>query len=398
MPKPPIARAAELRGLINMTIDAVVGVSSLAEALHMRILRSTGKLGAPVHKPLAAITRLVYQSVRGVTRLSGQGLDTLLASNFSRLLPWLGTDSQWPGRAPVLAALNGVLGDYLAANHNPLAIPMHLPAPPAGQAVNGRILILAHGLCMNDQQWLRNGHDHGRMLAAQCGYTPVYLHYNSGQHISSNGQQFAAHIEALLQTWPVPVQELVILCHSMGGLLTRSACHYGKLARHAWPDALTKIVFLGTPHHGAPLERGGNWFHIITSLSSYSAPFSRLGKIRSAGITDLRYGNVLDQDWQGRNRFAHGSDPRQFLPLPEHIACYTIAATTGKRSGDLADSVLGDGLVPLDSALGQHPDPARCLQFAPERQAIVYETNHMDLLNSPKVAKLLLQFLGPALH
>ncbi len=407
MPKPPKhpVSAPDLSGLVSMTIDAIIGITDLTEAVHMRILRSTGPLGAPIHKPLALATSLVYKSVRGVTSLMGTGLDSLLA----RLAPALGKRSHWPGREPVLSALNGVLGDYLAASNNPLAIPMRfrhqgqvLPLnadainqilDPAMPTAHGRILVLAHGLCMNDLQWQRNGHDHGAMLAKERQYTPIYLHYNTGQHISTNGQLFAAQLEALVQAWPVPIEEVVILCHSMGGLITRSAFHYGGLAGHTWVALVKKIIFLATPHHGSPLERGGNWVHVLTDLSSYSAPFSRLAKIRSAGITDLRYGNLLDADWHGQDRFAHGGDPRNAVPLPDGVACYTIAATAGKTKGDLTDSILADGLVPLASALGQHEDGTHNLNFAPERQAVVYGTHHFEVLDSQQVVQQLREWL-----
>lgn len=406
-PKNQIA-APDLSGLVNMTVDAIVGITDLTEAVHMRILGSTGKVGAPVHKPLAMATSLVYKSVRGISSLVGTGLDGLLA----RLAPLLSTHSHWPGREPVLSALNGVLGDYLAASHNPLAIPLRLRhqgqvlalnadaiaqiLDPAMPAAHGRILILAHGLCMNDLQWQRKGHDHGAMLARERQYTPIYLHYNTGQHISSNGQLFADQLQALVQAWPVPIEEIVLLCHSMGGLVSRSAFHYGTLAKHQWVAQVKKIIFLATPHHGSPLERGGNWVHILTDLSSYSAPFSRLAKIRSSGITDLRYGNLLDADWHGKDRFAHGGDPRNAVPLPTGVACYTVAATTGKKKGDLTDSILADGLVPLASALGQHEDGTHSLNFAPERQAVVYGTHHFAVLDSPEVAQKLLEWLVPA--
>ncbi|UUZ51461.1 GPI inositol-deacylase [Massilia sp. B-10] len=101
----------------------------------------------------------------------------------------------------------------------------------------------------------------------------------------------------MIDNWPVAVDELLIVAHSMGGLVARSACHAAQEEGHSWPGLLRKMAFLGTPHHGAPLERGGNWVHLVTDLSAYSAPFSRLAKIRSAGITDLRHGSVLDEDW-----------------------------------------------------------------------------------------------------
>ena len=116
----------------------------------------------------------------------------------------------------------------------------------------------------------------------------------------------------------------------MGGLVARSACHYGAAAGHAWLRHLRTLVFLGTPHHGAPMERGGNWIDLLLGISPYSAPLARLGKIRSAGITDLRYGNLTHEDWQGRDRFARG-DRRRFVPLPEGVRCYAIAATTAKH-------------------------------------------------------------------
>jgi len=247
------------------------------------------------------------------------------------------------------------------------------------------------------QSWLKDADvpaNHAA-LARDLGYTPVYLHYNTGLHVSSNGRAFAGLIEVLLEQWPVAVKELVIIGHSMGGLVSRSACHYGALAGHDWPTRLRKLVFLGTPHHGAPLERGGHWVDVILGVSPYTAPFARLGKIRSAGVTDLRHGNLLDEDWEGRDRFAHAQDLRQPVPLPKRVQCYAIAATTGSRAGDLGDRVLGDGLVPVDSALGRHADPRRALEIPESRQWIGYGMNHLDLLSHPEVYAAMKRWLAP---
>ena len=250
----------------------------------------------------------------------------------------------------MLAAVNGVLGDHLAASANPLAIPMRLrrdgqpldlTTPALAAAIpqpTGKILVLAHGLCMNDLQWRRKEHDHGAALAADAGFTPVYLHYNSGLHVSTNGRAFAGQLEALLHAWPVPVDELVIIGHSMGGLVARSACHYGKLAGHAWPRHLRKIVFLGTPHHGTPLERGGNWVTVGLGVSRYTAAFARLGKIRSAGITDLRYGSLLDEDWEDRDRFAHARDIRRVRAAARRraVLCHRRCDRDGRKRAQCA--------------------------------------------------------------
>jgi len=181
------------------------------------------------------------------------------------------------------------------------------------------------------------------------------------------------------------VTELVLIGHSMGGLLARSACHYGAQAKHQWLRRLDKLMFLGTPHHGAPLERGGNWVDILLSSTAYSAPLARLGKIRSAGITDLRYGNLVDEDWHKRDRFARSGDRRVPVPLPEGVACYAIAASTGKSAGALPELLIGDGIVPLESALGHHDNPKLAIDFEPSRQWVAYGTHHLDLLNRPEV-------------
>jgi pimeloyl-ACP methyl ester carboxylesterase len=306
------------------------------------------------------------------------------------------TDSP-PRREALVAALNGVLGDHLAETGNPLAIPMHVreegrpvALTPGGLAAvfpqrSAKIVLLVHGLCMNDLQWTRQEHDHGAALARHLGYTPVYLHYNTGRHVSTNGQALTEILEALVAAWPVPIEELAIVAHSMGGLVARSAHYYGTLAGHTWPRRLRKLVFLGTPHHGASLERAGHRLHRLFEKTSYTAPFSRLGRIRSAGITDLRHGNLLDEDWEGRDRFAHGEDCRRPIPLPEGMRCFTIAATKGRSAGDLRARLLGDGLVPLASALGRHEDPRFALTFPESHQEIAYGAGHFDLLGRPTV-------------
>jgi hypothetical protein len=181
----------------------------------------------------------------------------------------------------------------------------------------------------------------------------------------------------------------------MGGLITRGALHVAQQGGMQWPQSLKSIVFLGTPHHGAPLERAGNWVDVILGSTPYSRPFAKLGQLRSAGITDLRYGHVLDADWQGHDRFHRKPDSRVLAPLPERVACFTIAATIAQKRSPLQERLIGDGLVPLQSALGQHGDSCRTLAFAKAAQHIVYGTHHMELLRSPAVTETVLQWLNP---
>jgi pimeloyl-ACP methyl ester carboxylesterase len=395
-------RHSDLRGAARLAADATAGLTDLVEAMHERIARVPG-LGSPAPDGrTGGISGLVYKTIRGVTRVVGGSTDALLGL----LAPAPGTDDPSPQRDAIVAALNGVLGDHLAATSNPLSTTMAFRRdgralvletaalrsrmPDAGS----RLLVLLHGLCMNDLQWTREGHDHGAALARDLGYTPVYLHYNSGLHISVNALMLARQMELLVDQWPCPVERLVLLGHSMGGLVARSALHHAAQTGQRWPKRLDDLVFLGTPHHGAPLERAGHWIDIVLGATPYAAPFARLGKVRSAGITDLRHGNLVDADWAGRDRFASGADRRQPVPLPRSVRCYAAAATIGETGEDLKDRLLGDGLVPLDSALGRHPDPAHALVFADDRQWVGHGMNHLDLLNRAEVHARLRLWLG----
>jgi pimeloyl-ACP methyl ester carboxylesterase len=252
---------------------------------------------------------------------------------------------------------------------------------------------------MNDLQWLRDGHDHGAALAAELDATPLYLHYNSGLSIPDNAHQFAGLMAQLLAAWPVPVERLVLLGHSMGGLVARSALEQAKAkaessaAGRAWPQQVSDLVCLGTPHFGAPLERAGHGVDVLLSNAPYAAPLARLGKVRSAGITDLRHGRVrpLVAGSGGKNF----DGPEAPLPLPTGPRCYAIAGCLGTSSRSLRARLAGDGLVPVDSALGQHEDPARALHFPAERQWVAQGVNHMALLSDAGVHAQLAAWLRP---
>lgn len=402
-------RPSDLKAAAQLAAQATHGVINITEGVHQSVRRRLGLSSGASDELASGLTGQIYRAVRGVTQLVGHGTDALLGA----LLPLLDDPATHPEASPqreaVLAALNGVLGDKLEAMHSPLAWPMALRYggeslamnPPAalaaqlGSVASTHLVLMIHGLCMNDGQWRRAGHDHGDHLAKALGCTPVYLRYNTGRHVSTNGRELATHLERLVAGWPVPLERITVIGHSMGGLVARSAVHAARETGQRWPGLLRELVFLGTPHHGAPLERAGHGVDLLLAATPFTAPFTRLGKIRSEGITDLRHGDVVDADWQGHDRFASAEDHRMPLPLPEGVACFTVAATLAGQRGLLADRLTGDGLVPLRSALGQHEDPARKLIFARDSQHIVYRTGHLDLLSSPDVAARLLAWLGP---
>ncbi|MBF0101759.1 MAG: hypothetical protein HQK77_12705 [Desulfobacterales bacterium] len=397
-----IINVSDIQGTSRLAIDAVTGLTDIVEDLHHTI-SIAGIFGAPDQHRTTGITGMVYQSIRTVSKIIGTGINCVLY-HFRSLFTERKSESS-SGRKTVVAILNGVLGDYLVESRNPFAISMKIhwnrePVSMDDQAFSkaiqesgGKVVLMVHGSCMNDLQWNRQGHDHGAFLARDLGYVPIYLHYNSGLHISENGRSFSDLMETFINQLAQPI-ELVIIAHSMGGLVSRSACHYGKVAGYTWLNYLQKMVFIGTPHHGAPLEKLGNLIHLFLEINPYIAPLSRLGKIRSAGVTDMRYGYLVDEDWKGHDRFEHVEDNRIAVPLPDHVQCYAIAGTIIKEPNKIGDYVIGDGLVTLTSALGRHKNAEMNLLFPESNQWIGRNVTHLGLLNQPEVYENIKQWLA----
>lgn len=403
-----LLQAGDLRGAVRLATEAVTGIASVVEAMHAGIARPfrlPGLAGAAPDEPrTGGIAGLVYGTVRGITRGVGGGTEALLGwLEPVRAEPEPHLPAR-PERERVVAALNGVLGDHLAASANPLAIAMRFrragqPLPLDPQALRSRLadatpklLVLLHGLCMNDLQWQRAGHDHGEALARDLGYTPIYLHYNTGLGVPTNGQMLALLMERLLGAWPAPVERLVMIGHSMGGLVARSAIHHDALMAGGglrWSARVDDLVCLGTPHQGAPLEQAGHGLEMLLGAIPFAAPLARLGRVRSAGINDLRLGHIVHAppSREGLLRRAH-------VGLPSGPRCHAVAASLGPSTGSLKTRLLGDGLVPVTSALGLHRDPHRRLVFAEDRQAVVGNTSHLDLLSSAEVYERLRHWLG----
>jgi pimeloyl-ACP methyl ester carboxylesterase len=397
---------ADLQGLSRLAVDGVLGTTSLVEEMHYAIGRVSGPSLPSRDGRTRGITGLVYRSIHGITGLVGQTTDLA----FRQIVPRLPQAPSTPQRDRTLAALNGVLGDHLEATGNPLALKMSFRRDGQSLALDrerleaqlgpasSRIAIFLHGLCMSDHHWTPAADaaertDLPQALAESAGYLPLHLKYNSGRHISTNGKDFALQLQALFQSWPGPIEELVLIGHSMGGLVARSACHYGQLAGHAWVDKTRRLIRLASPNQGARLERIGNLVDRALALTPFSAPFTRLGRVRSAGITDLRHGNLLEEDWQHRDRFADARGERGSLRLPPHLQIHALAAVLDDEAESWSAHLLGDGLVTVDSALDLPENRLPSLELDRARQELIYGVGHLDLLTHPASAQIVLRWL-----
>ena len=399
--------AADLHGLSRLAVDGVLGTTALVEQLHYAISRVSGPTLPSKDGRTRGITGLVYRSIHGITGLVGATTDLA----FRQIVPRWSTAESTPQRDRALAVLNGVLGDHLEASNNPLAVKMSLryagtPLLPSSDRLAAvlpqsctRVAIFLHGLCMSDHHWTPAGDradeaNLPQLLGEAAGYLPLHLYYNSGRAISRNGLEFAQLLESLIGLWPEAVEDLVLIGHSMGGLVARSACHYGHLANHAWTRQTRRLITLGSPHHGAPLERIGHKVDQALGLTPFTAPFTRLGRIRSAGIIDLRHGRLIDGDVPLPGQSARPGHQTLTPFHPPQLRVYTVAATLAEHAGAFKSRTLGDGLVTVSSALGQQDDPEHCLPA--HGQAIVTRTGHLQLLGHPEVARQVLSWLSEA--
>jgi pimeloyl-ACP methyl ester carboxylesterase len=303
-----------------------------------------------------------------------------------------------------VSALNATIGDRLADSDSSLAIHMalrsdnqDLPALSGALATaypdpTCKLAVFLHGLGETENSWRLNGRKpdpevtitYGSRLAADAGFTPLYLRYNTGLHISVNGKLLADLLTSLFSAWPTPVEEVIMVGHSMGGLVARSACYYGERSGDPWIPSVRHVFYLGSPHLGAPLERVASYSTWALSGTELTRPLASLINRRSAGIKDLRFGYVVDDDWSDCDPDACLRSHRHNVSLLSSAEHYSISATISSRQRHPLGWIFGDLLVPPASAHGHHPRN-RNVDFPRDHRYHLGNSHHFDLLNHPDV-------------
>jgi pimeloyl-ACP methyl ester carboxylesterase len=347
------------------------------------------------------IAGVVHGCIRVGSRAVPRGVAFLGAAISARtVLATAPTRSASPlGRASV-AVVNGLWGDTVAARYPALSVPMTLRrgdrdiAPTAdGLAAaypdaSPRLVLLVHGLCETDQSWCRpdGAHhqpDYGSRLAADLGLTPLFLRYNSGLRVSDNGRRLAGLIESVVAAWPVEVEEVVLVGHSMGGLVAHSACHHGETAGQRWVRRVGHVVSLGSPHLGAPLEKCVNLAASLMGVLPETRPVARLVNLRSVGVKDLRFGARVEADWRGHDSDELLRDRCTEVPLLADASYRYVAASVTRDPRNPLTVLLGDLMVRVPSASGH--GRTRRIGFDPANGVHVGRVTHRGLLNHPVV-------------
>jgi pimeloyl-ACP methyl ester carboxylesterase len=399
----------ELRSLARLGFDelrgATGGIGSVHRAVASRAFRMSGAGAAPARALHDAISNGVYAGLVGATRLVGTAADAGLGRRPVRDGRALSTS---PRGALVVGALGGLIGDALEREGSELVEPMSVriggrpvPLEPAALAAafpeaTERVVVFVHGLMETEFSWRvgagPDGETYATRLRRDLDCTPVEVRYNSGRHISANGLSLAELLEELVAAWPVEVDEVALIGHSMGGLVARSACYQGAARGHAWVRQVCHSISLGSPHMGAPLAQGVHWASAGLHALPETRPFARFLRRRSAGIRDLRQGSLVDADWRDCDPDALRAAACQEVPLLEGATHCFVAATITRSNRHPVARVLGDCLVLEPSASGR--SRTRRIPFEAEHGMHLGGTHHIALLNHPAVYERLAAWLS----
>jgi pimeloyl-ACP methyl ester carboxylesterase len=391
----------ETRALGALAARGAGALTDLVRGTHEAIAERS--FGAAPASSLArrghdAISALSYASARvlsaGLLRAGGAAAATATRERTS--LADTRAGAVW------LGALNGAFGDQLEQRGDPLAIETGLrhegrpvrmePRRLAAQFPHAteKLAVFIHGLCETERAWWRGvdpdlgTRTYGARLQHDLGYTPLYVRYNSGAHISTNGRRLAELLQELVESWPVEVEEIMLVGHSMGGLVARSAGRAAIDGGTPWVELVHDVFYLGSPHGGADLEKGANLAAWALNALPESRGLARSLNARSAGIKDLRFGYLLDADWEGRDPDERLRSRRGDVPFMDTATHYFIAATLTSDSSHPVGRLVGDLLVRLPSAWadGQH---ALHQRFDLDRSRCYGPLNHFSLLNHPAI-------------
>jgi pimeloyl-ACP methyl ester carboxylesterase len=376
----------ELAALTRLTLDelgsAVAGIGQIHRAVADRAFGASGPGATPARVIHDGVARNVY----GGLRLGASALGRAAGVAIGPRSPI----SIAPRGAALLAAIDGLVGDVLERERRELAPPMCARVDgraltptqfAAGAEPATRICVFLHGLMETEFSW--GPEPYGERLQRDLGITPVHIRYNSGRRISQNGASLDELLEELVAAWPVGLEQIALVGHSMGGLVARSAAHQASLRGAVWVRQVRHVVSLGSPHMGAPLEQSVHYLSAALSALPETKPFGSFLRRRSGGIRDLRQGSLVDADWTDCDPDALRARACEEVPLLDCAThCFVSATVTADPRHPLG-RLLGDCLVLVPSASGR--SRTRRIGFRDEDGIHIGGANHFALLRHPRV-------------
>jgi pimeloyl-ACP methyl ester carboxylesterase len=419
-----------IRGFLDLVFDVVDQTTDLVERTHDEVVERSVRRFAPVEpakttaKVVTGVQGLIagtvfnsIHGINGVTRVSVNKVVDVIDAGLGQPLASADNEFVTPMQSSALgsvswcvdylqSSLNGFWGDYLSENHARLDPGMTLRhnghvLPLTAQALaeafpkpTAKVCVFVHSLASTEWLWNLSSAQHydgdpgvsfGSRLYEDQGFTPIYLRYNTGLHISDNGRQLAALLTQFMEAYPLAIEELALVGHSMGGLVVRSAANYASEQNEPWLKPLRHVACIGAPNLGAPLEKVVNLLTgVLGGVDAAGAQVpAQLLNSRSAGVKDLRYGYTHDEEWLGKDPDAVFTNARLDIPLLDGVGYYFFAATVSKDPQHPVGRLLGDLLVRLPSASGDTVDPVSRIPFSSGK--VFPGMSHIDIVNHPDI-------------
>ena len=374
---------------------------AVSDRVFSMVRRGLGPSITPVQALHDGITDGVYRIIGESTKTAGEVSGKVADLPMSRPI------SSTTTGASLIGFVNGLIGDELDGKQSPLTEHnisirvggRHIPVTVDDLArafprATGRIAVYVHGLTETEHAWRlgqKKSAPYEHRLWAN-GVTNVFIRYNTGRRVSTNGQDLAELLDDLVRFWPKPVDDVALIGHSMGGLVLRSASYHGALADHGWTGRVRTSISLGTPHLGAPLEGLAHRASAVLSARPETNAFGRLLRRRSGGIRDLRAGSLVDEDWHGRDPDDLAAALAAEIPLLPGAEHYFVSATFTRDPSHPLSRVIGDGLVLHHSAGGRNS--TRHIGFVEENGMHIGRAHHFSLLNHQEIGDRLVSWIG----
>ena len=354
-----------------VTEQLLAPVEGTHRAMGRRWFRMAGRSAEPEAQAIDGLTASAYRAMRLGGSAVGSTVSVVseLASDHVRLPPvWETAKGRY-----VQSIFNAVWGDKLEEVESPLRIKLCMrdidgspvsinPASLRGAFPNHtrRLVVLLHGLGETEHSWRSDGLTAMAAGLEADGFTVLELRYNTGRPIVDNGMDLADFLEAVQRSWPVPVEEVALVGHSMGALVAQRAVMHAHASGHLWADLATHLVAIGAPHLGSGIEKGVHALSMGLGYLEETRPVASFLESRSAGIKDLRYGAN------------HRPDAVQY-----HIVAGVITTEPDHPLGVL----FGDLVVTMRSAIGRgrHSEPRS------SNELVLGGRGHGDLPLDPEV-------------
>lgn len=370
------------------TQRVVAPIQGMHRVIADRWFSAAGPVAMPIRRLHHGVSDAVYGSVRIGGVIAGKALEARTGQD--------GTTAE-----SIQSIANGLWGDNLGPHDREIGIGMAVRDRIGGivpatselgesfSGATGRVVVLVHGLMETERCWAGSSADPGlfERLDVHPHLTPVAVRYNSGLRVSENGVLLSLLLDQIRSHWPVPIESISLVGHSMGGLVIRSACSVAAETDSRWIGEVDHLVTIGTPHRGSPLEKLANAAAWALGAARETRPLADFLNGRSAGIKDLRFGAIAEDDWSGDDPDALLRNTVGDHSLTHGVEHHFVAGIVTEEPTHPVGASVGDLVVRTSSATAHN-------RLDPTSTAVFGRTRHATLQRDPAVVQHVMECLG----